>query len=790
MKIIRNIPASKSALLYFLILLPFRANVCRAAAPPVPQTFQDLYTTLNTDLSLFNTTLSTIWNGSKYPVLYSVDLSTADANSGPQLINAGYMTGVLNQLQSYKAMGATAVMVQVGFPMLYEPFFSSSTVYQQYVSFYQQVAANARALGLKLIVENNCLLSNDVQAGWNTAPFYATLNWTEYQQARAQTAAVIAQTMRPDYLIVLEEPDTEATQANQPNVNTVSGATSLITTILTSVGLSGVSGMQVGAGVGTWLANFILFIQSFVTLPLNFIDMHIYQVNVMGPPGNANYLANALTIATTAAAAGKPLTMSEAWMWKVRNSELGVMTADEIRARNPFSFWAPLDADFLQTMENLANYSHMIFMDPTGSYYMWAYLQYNSTTSSMSPAQIISQEITTAGQAAAQAQYTSTGMSYYHSLVSSDTIPPSTPGSLGIVSGTPTSASLSWTASTDNVGVAGYHILRDGVKVATTVETYYQDSSLTQNTTYNYAVVAFDLAGNTSVPATASVTTRNGTTPNPPANFNGTAISGQEISLSWSVPPGNIPISSYLLFRGTSSTNLTQLTQLNGTTTSFNNYYLTPGTTYYYGVKAVSSGLVSPMSTIIAVKTLAAPSKPANVTASAQASDRVNLTWSASSGGMPIAAYHVFRGASSSSLTQVANRSGTSYIDTAVAPSTTYYYAVQAVDTGGDSSPMSRTVLATTPVMPAAPQNMSATAVSGTQVTVTWFESTKGLPIASYRIFRGTSPSSLNQVAVRSATSYTDTTVSPSTAYYYGAEAVDNGGDVSVMSAIASVTTP
>ena len=81
-----------------------------------------------------------------------------------------------------------------------------------------------RAAGLKLIVENDTLLVNDVQAGWNAAPFYATLDWAQYQQARAQTAVTVAQTMQPDYLVVVEEPDTEAANSGQNQANTPSGS--------------------------------------------------------------------------------------------------------------------------------------------------------------------------------------------------------------------------------------------------------------------------------------------------------------------------------------------------------------------------------------------------------------------------------------------------------------------------------------------------------------------------------------------------------------------------------------
>ena len=78
-------------------------------------------------------------------------------------------------------------------------------------------------------------------------------------------------------------------------------------------------------------------------------------------------------------------------------------------------------------------------------------------------------------------------------------------------------------------------------------------------------------------------------------------------------------------------------------------------------------------------------------------SETVSVTWSASTGGMPIAAYYIYRGNSPSNLAQVATRTATSYTDTTVTPATRYYYAVQAVDTGGDLSPMSATVRVSTP---------------------------------------------------------------------------------------------
>ncbi len=70
---------------------------------------------------------------------------------------------------------------------------------------------------------------------------------------------------------------------------------------------------------------------------------------------------------------------------------------------------------------------------------------------------------------------------------------------------------LGWTASTDNVGVAGYRVYRNGTQVGTTTVTSFQDTGLTAGTTYTYRVAAFDAAGNVSTQsASASVTTPSG----------------------------------------------------------------------------------------------------------------------------------------------------------------------------------------------------------------------------------------------------------------------------------------
>jgi fibronectin type 3 domain-containing protein len=59
--------------------------------------------------------------------------------------------------------------------------------------------------------------------------------------------------------------------------------------------------------------------------------------------------------------------------------------------------------------------------------------------------------------------------------------------------------------------------------------------------------------------------------------------------------------------------------------------------------------------------------------------------------------YNVYRGTSPTGLTKLTARTGLQYIDTAVSADTTYYYAIVAVDSGNDNSPMSATAQVSTP---------------------------------------------------------------------------------------------
>src|SRR5439155_151307 len=96
--------------------------------------------------------------------------------------------------------------------------------------------------------------------------------------------------------------------------------------------------------------------------------------------------------------------------------------------------------------------------------------------------------------------------------VFNDTTPPSVPTGLTATAVSSSQINLSWTASSDNVGVSGYRVFRGGTQIATTSTTSFANTGLSASTTYSYTVAAYDAAGNLSAQSSSA----SATTPAPP----------------------------------------------------------------------------------------------------------------------------------------------------------------------------------------------------------------------------------------------------------------------------------
>ena len=88
-------------------------------------------------------------------------------------------------------------------------------------------------------------------------------------------------------------------------------------------------------------------------------------------------------------------------------------------------------------------------------------------------------------------------------------------------------------------------------------------------------------------------------------------------------------------------------------------------------------------------------------------------------------------------------------------------------------------------IPPTAPPGLSATAVSSSQINLSWTASTDNVAVVGYDVFRGGT-----QVGAPSGTSFQDTGLSGATTYTYAVRARDAAGNVSPLSATTTATTP
>jgi len=397
---------------------PFLALVALAciSLPPlyaqaVPSSFQDLYTSLQGQLNTFDSQIMSGWSGTKTPVLFSGGVITANANDGEVLLTPNRLAGVQDELNRLAGAGVRAVTINVSFPLFYQPFFDfngTSSQNAQFASFYQSVVAEAHKLNLFVIVESSVLYPGVYSSGsgFNLSGYYPTLSATAYAAGRAATAAAIATQLQPDYLSVGAEPDNEAAVTGQTFIDTPSGFASMVGQIVGAVRQTG-SQVPVGAGVGTWLSTGSSFITSLAGSGIDYIDLHVYPVNL-------GYLGNLAAWSDQAKSLGLPVATSEAWLLKERDSEFSqYATASDptIFSRDPFSFWSPLDQQFLQTMANYANWKGSLFISPFWTQYFWAYLDYTQV-STMTPTQIINAADQAASAAIVSGATTPAGTAY------------------------------------------------------------------------------------------------------------------------------------------------------------------------------------------------------------------------------------------------------------------------------------------------------------------------------------------------------------------------------------------
>lgn len=340
------------------------------------------------------------------------------------------------------------------------------------------------------------------------------------------------------------------------------------------------------------------------------------------------------------------------------------------------------------------------------------------------------------------------GVGAAYSGGSSDTTAPTAPTNL-VASGTTSSATnLSWTASTDNVGVTGYNVYSGTTLLGTATGTTYTASGLTASTTYSFTVKAKDAAGNLS------------------AASNAVSVTTSAATATYCASKGNSVADEYI--------GRVQIGTINNAST---------GGTGYSDFTSISTNVTKGSATAITIT----PTWTGSTYSEGYAvwidlnndkdfDDAGELIWSkAASTTTPATGSFTVPTSATSGATRMRVSMKYNAIPTqceAFSYGEVEDYTVNLVTGTADTT------------APTAPTNLAASGTTSTSTTLSWTAATDNVGVTGYDVYQGTILK-----ATVTTTSYTVTGLTAATAYSFSVKAKDAAGNVSASSNVVNVTT-
>jgi putative cell wall-binding protein/fibronectin type 3 domain-containing protein len=392
-----------------------------------------------------------------------------------------------------------------------------------------------------------------------------------------------------------------------------------------------------------------------------------------------------------------------------------------------------------------------------------------------------------------------------------DTVAPTWPAgaSLTASSVAATSLTLSWSAATDNLGVAGYVVLRDGVEIGTTSadERSLAVTGLSPGRAYTFEVQAVDAAGNVSADGPSrAVTTADAVAPTWPAGAAVTVTERTYTSVTITWPAATDDSGAVASYRIHANGGAAPVLTVGGDRTTATVTGLTPGTSYTFTVQARdAAGNTSLDGPSVATSTLADTTLPtwpagAALTFSSVTATGMTITWPEATDDVGVTGYVVLRRNNAGELVQVGTRgpADRSFTDAGLVSSVTYTYKVEAVDAAANRSTTgpqgSQQTLDTVPPTWPAGASLTFSGVGTTAMTVSWPAATDNVAVTGYQVWRRQGGSG-EFVQVGTTPAGTRTHVSsgltPTTSYTFRIVAVDAAANASApLDGARSTLTP
>lgn len=363
----------------------------------VPRKFRKLHDDLAGLLDRFTPSLDDR-RGRGGSVAFGGEVLPANAHRGPGLLDdTGAFPGCLLYIDRLKDLGAGGVSISLSYPLMTDDYPRSA----EYWSFYKRLTDEVRKRGLKLHIKTGPMFTEKEFTDVKTD--YSKIDAPTYFRGKLRMNQRISQELRPDYLSIGNEPSSEM-QIMKIKF-TADDYTKYVSDSLRAMNRRGV---LVGAGTGNWDSTD--YVKKFAReTDLDYIDIHIYPL----ASGRDDYMQRAREMAGIARSARKRLVIGEAWLYKASPRELrSNPTAPSIFARDVYSFWAPLDSEFLEAMARLGRAEGVEYISPFWTKYFFAYLDFGKTGLFAGPKQLTSQVDKAMVTALMAGKYSPTGEAY------------------------------------------------------------------------------------------------------------------------------------------------------------------------------------------------------------------------------------------------------------------------------------------------------------------------------------------------------------------------------------------
>ncbi len=302
-------------------------------------------------------------------------------------------------------------------------------------------------------------------------------------------------------------------------------------------------------------------------------------------------------------------------------------------------------------------------------------------------------------------------------VVVPDTTPPTIPTNVAATAAGEHAITVSWTASTDDAGVARYELSADGEApkpLGSPAQTTAREGGLAVASRHCYGVRACDASGNCSASTPAVCATTPDLTPPSTPSPSAVASSDSKIEVRWGASTDNLGVTGYEVQR------VDEVVARTETGTSMRDSGLRPARKYCYSVRAhdlagnTSSPSAKACATTPDLKPPTAPGRPAAVPVS---STQVFVGWDASTDDVGVAGYEVYRDTS-----LVATVTATRAREHRLKPAQKYCYTVRALDAAGNRSTAVGPfcTVTTTPAELSAPSDLRVRRLSRTNILLQW----------------------------------------------------------------------